>query len=78
MHSKSRFEPRATRYGLFLVWGCRRPVCRNSGAFESLLGAVRGHIVELEGPNEPFGTVKSSCMCGVATISLHFGVLSRC
>ena len=25
--------------------------------------AVRGHIVDLEGPRVPFGTRKSSCMC---------------
>ena len=42
------------------------------GLLETFLRAVRGHIVELE-----FSTGKSSCMCGVATISLHLAVLSR-
>ena len=42
-----------------------------------LLGAVRGHIVELEGPRGPFGTRKSSCMCRVPTISLHLAAFSR-
>ena len=44
----SFFEPRSPRYGLFLVWGCRRPMCTNSRAFGGLLGAVRGHTVELD------------------------------
>ena len=44
--------------------------------FGGLLGAVRGHIVELEGPRGPFGTGKSSCMCRVATISLRLAVFS--
>ena len=77
VHSKSRLEPRSPRYGLFLVWGCRRPMRTNSGAFGGLLGAVHGHIVELEGPRGPFGTRKSSVMCTVATISLHLAVFSR-
>ena len=77
MRSKSHFEPRSPRYGLFLVWGCRRPMCTSSGAFGGLLGAVHGHIVELEGPRGPFGTGKSSCMCRVATISFHLAVFSR-
>ena len=71
------FEPGSPRYGLFLVWGCRRPMCTNCGTFGGLLGAVHGHIVELEGPRGTFGTGKSSCMCRVATISLHLAVLSR-
>ena len=75
--SKSRFQPRSPRYGLFLVWGCRRPMCTNSGAFGGLLGAVRGRIVELRGPRGPFGPGKSSCMCRVATIFLHLAVSSR-
>ena len=37
--------------------------------------------MELEGPRGPFGTGKSSgkssCMCRVATISLHLAVFSR-
>ena len=74
MRSKSYFEPRSPRYGLILVWGCRRPRCTNHGAFGDLLGAVRGHVVELEGPGGPFGTGKSSCMCRVATVSLHLAV----
>ena len=41
------------------------------------LGAVRGHIVELEGPRGPFGTRKSRCMCRVATISFHLAIFSR-
>ena len=57
--------PRSPRYGLFLVWGCRRPRCTNSGAFGGLWGAVRGHIVELEGPRGRFGTGNSGCMCRV-------------
>ena len=44
------------------------------GLLGAFLGAVRGHIVELEGPRGPFGTGKSSCMCRVATISLHLAV----
>ena len=47
------------------------------GNFGGLLGAFRGQIVELEGPRGPFGTGKSSCMCRVATISLHLAVFSR-
>ena len=74
MRSKSRFEPRSPRYGLFFVWGCQRPMCTNSGAFGGLLGAVCGHIVELEGPRGPFNIGKSSCMCEVATISFHLAV----
>ena len=35
---------------------------RDSWAFGGLLGAVRGHIVELEGPRGPFGTGKSSSL----------------
>ena len=77
MRSKSRFEPRSPTYGLCLVWGCWRPMCTNSGAFGGLLGVVCGHIVELEGPRGPFGTRKFSCMCRVATISLHLAVFSR-
>ena len=49
-------------------------MCTNSGAIGGLLGAVRGHIVELEGPRGTFCTVKSSYMCRVATISLHLAV----
>ena len=52
-------------------------MCTNSGAFGGLLGAVRGHSVELEGPRGPFGKRKSSSMCRVATISLLLAVLSR-
>ena len=33
--------------------------------------------MELEGPRRPFGTVKSSRMCRVATISLHLAFFSR-
>ena len=62
---------------MVLVWGYRRPMCTNFGAFGGLLGAVRGHIVELEGPRGPFGTGKSSCMCRVATISLLLAVVSK-
>ena len=42
-----------------------------------LLGAARGHIVKLEGPKGPYSTGKSSGMCRVATIFLHFVVFSR-
>ena len=64
MHSKSRFEPRSPRYGLFLVWGCRRPMCTNSGDFGGLLGLFRGTYCGIRGP---FSTGKSSCcMCRVA------------
>ena len=52
-------------------------MCPNSGAFGGLLGAVCGHIVELEGPRGPFGTGKFSCMCRVANISLHLAVTIR-
>ena len=34
-------------------------------------------VVGLEGPRGPFGTGKSSCMCRVATISLHLAVFSK-
>ena len=47
------------------------------GLLGGLLGAVCGHIVELAGPRGSFGTGKSSCMCTVATISIHLGVFSR-
>ena len=50
---------------------------RQKHSFGGLLGAVRGHIVELEGPRGPFGTGKSSSMCRVATISLDLAVFSR-
>ena len=63
VRSKSRFGPRSPRYGLFLVWGCRRPMCTNSRAFGGLFGAVRGRNMELEGPRGTFGIGKSSCMC---------------
>ena len=49
MRSNSGLEPSSPRYGLFLVWGCRGPMCTNSRAFGDHLGAVRGHIMELEG-----------------------------
>ena len=74
---KWRFEPRSPRNGRFLIWGCRWLMCTPSGAFEGLLGAVHGYILELEGPRGPFGTGKSSCMCTIATISLHLAVFSR-
>ena len=74
MRSKSGFEPHGPIYGLFLVGGCRRRMCTNSWAFGGLLGAVRGHM--LEGPRGPFGTVKSSCMCRVATIPFFLGAVS--
>ena len=41
-----------------------------------LLGAVRGHIVEVEAPRGPLSTWKSSAMCRVATVSLHLAVFS--
>ena len=47
------------------------------GLLGGLLGAVCGHIVELGGPRGPFGTGKSSCMCTIATISIHLAVFSR-
>ena len=62
---------------LVLVWGCQRPMCTNSGAFGGLEGAVRGHVVDLEGPRGAFGTGKSSCMCRVATISLDLVIFGR-
>ena len=46
-------------YGLFLVWGCRRLMCTNSGVFGGVFGAVHGHIMELEGPRGTFGIGKS-------------------
>ena len=45
--------------------------------FLGLLGAYGGRFAELEGPRGPFGTGKSSCMCRVATISLHLAVSGR-
>ena len=47
------------------------------GPLGSLLDLVCGHIVELECPRGPLGTGKSSCMCTVATISIHLAVFSR-
>ena len=76
MRSKSPFEPHSPRYRLFLVWGYRRPMCTICGAFGGISGAVRGHIVELEGLKGPFGTGKSSCTCRVATISVHFAIFN--
>ena len=49
---------------------------QNLGLLGGLLGAVCGHIVELEGPRRSLGTWKSSCMCTVATISIHLAVFS--
>ena len=69
--------PARSQYSiLVLVWGCWRPMCTHCGAFRGLLGAVRRHIVELEGPRGPFGTGKSSCMCRATTISLHLAIFS--
>ena len=51
-------------------------MCTNSAAFTGLLGAVCGHIVELEGPKGLFGTGKSGCLCRVATISLYLAVFN--
>ena len=64
--SKLCFEPRGPRYGLFLVWGCHRARCTISRAFKCLLGAVRGHVVEVEGPRRPFtskATIPGSWLC---------------
>ena len=59
-----------------LVWGRQQPMCTNSGAFGGLLGAVRGRMVELEGPRGPLDKGKSSCMCRVATVCLHLAGFS--
>ena len=78
--SYTMFLPPTTRSqysNLVLVWGCRRPLCRNSEAFGGLFGAVRGQIVELKGHRVAFGTGKFSCMCRVAVISLHLAVFTR-
>ena len=72
--SKLRFESHSARYGPFLVWGSRRPMCTNSRAFGGRSGAVCGHIVELEDPRGPFGTGTSRCTWRVGTISLHLAV----
>ena len=76
--SKSRFEPRSPRYGVFVVWGYQRTNVHKFWGFWGLWGAFwAGHIVELEGPRGLFGTGKSSCMGRVATISLQLAVFSR-
>ena len=49
--------------------------CADFGAFWRLFGHFLGHIVELKGTKGLFDTVKSSCMCSVATVSLHLGDL---
>ena len=54
-----------------------RPTHTNCGAFGGFSGAVRGQIVDVEGPRGTFGMGKSSCMCRVATISLHLAALSK-
>ena len=43
-------------------------------AFWCLFGPFLGHIVELKGTRGLLDTVKSSCTCSVATVSLHLGV----
>ena len=48
-------------------------MCTNYGDSQGFFGASRRRIVELEGPKGTFSTGKSSCMCTVATASLHFG-----
>ena len=66
-------EPGSPRYGLFLVWGCRRPMCNK---FWGFWGPFGGDSRTYCGVRGPFGTGKSSCMCRGATISLHLAVFS--
>ena len=75
--SKSCFEPHSPRYGVFLVRGYGRPMCTNSMASGGILGAVHGHIVELEGRGRPFSMAQCNYMGRVATISLHSVVFSK-
>ena len=75
MRSKPRFFLSHVAQGTVCSWF--GAVGGQGAQILGLLGAVRRHIVELEGPREPFGTGKSSCMCRVATISLHFAVFNR-
>ena len=58
MPLESDFEPRSPRYGPFVVSGCWCTLRRFWG-FLALFWAVRGHIVELEGPKGPSVTGKS-------------------
>ena len=51
--------------------------CADFGASWPLFGPFLGHIVELEGTRGRFDTVKSSRTCGVATVTLRFGVLPK-
>ena len=48
--------------------------CADFGAFWRLFGLFLGYIVELNGTRGLFDTVKSSCTCNVATVSLCLGV----
>ena len=49
--------------------------CADFGAFWRLFGPFLGHIVQLKGTRGLLDTAKSHCTWGVATISLHLGVL---
>ena len=51
--------------------------CVDFGAFWRLFGPFLGHIVELKGTRGLFDTVKSCRTWGVATVSLHLGVIAR-
>ena len=50
--------------------------CADFGAFWRLFGPFLGHIAELKGTKGLLGTVKSSRMWSVATVSLCLVVLS--
>ena len=48
--------------------------CADFGPFWRPFGPFLGHIVELKGTRGLFGTVKSSCTWGIATVSLRLAV----
>ena len=76
MPLESHFEPCSQRYGLFLVCGCRQPICTKFGAPSGLFGPFPGHMVELEGRKELVDTGKSSRTWSVPTLSLCLAVLN--
>ena len=76
MPSESRFEPCSQRHGLFLVIGCRQPICTKCGASGGLLRPFPAHMVELEGCKELVDTGKLRGPWSVPTLSLCLAVLN--
>ena len=76
MPSESHFEPCSQRYGLFLVCGCRQPICTKFGASGGRFGPFPGHIMELEGRKGLVDTGKSSRTWSVPPVSLRLAVLN--